>query len=237
MDLFSKTWPPSEQKVHFSECLMVVEVSMAFAEEQKLEVHWQVEEYCEIQQLEKQRSAPLVAVHSFAEGVDNHYLEVGGHIHLEDMNHIHPQRVGHHNCLRGVELHIHHLVEVELRNLLLEAEHHSHLLSEDILNLVLLKQFQAWHLDQVGSLLQKEEGNCQLAGSLENGDSHQELEDNQKDTLLEGDILVGQGGIHQPEEGIHQEGGIHQPEDILARQVDILHHHHKEDMTFFFKEA
>ena len=69
----------------------------------------------------------------------------------------------------------------------------------------------------MGSLLQKEGGNCQLAGSLEKEDSHQELEDNQKDTLLEGDILVGQGGIHQPEEGIHQEGGIHQPEDILAR--------------------
>ena len=33
------------------QCLMVVEVSMAFAEEQKLEVHWQVEEHCEIQQL------------------------------------------------------------------------------------------------------------------------------------------------------------------------------------------
>lgn len=70
----------------------------------------------------------------------------------------------------------------------------------------------------MGSLLQKEGGSCQLAGSLEKGDSHQELEGNQKDTLLEGDILVGQGGIHQPEEGIQQqEGGIHQPEDILAR--------------------
>ena len=69
----------------------------------------------------------------------------------------------------------------------------------------------------MGSLLQKEGGNCQLAGSLEKGDSHQALEDNQLDTLLEGDILVGQGGIHQPEEGIHQEGGNHQPEDILAR--------------------
>lgn len=34
------------------QCLMVVEVSMAFAEEQKLEVHWQVEEHCEIQQLD-----------------------------------------------------------------------------------------------------------------------------------------------------------------------------------------
>ena len=30
---------------------MVAGVSMAFAEEQKLKVHWQVEEHCELQEL------------------------------------------------------------------------------------------------------------------------------------------------------------------------------------------
>lgn len=33
------------------QCMMVVEVLMAFAEEQKLEVHWQVEEHCELHEL------------------------------------------------------------------------------------------------------------------------------------------------------------------------------------------
>lgn len=149
-----------------------------------LEVHWQVVEHLDLQELEQHSSAVVVAVHNSAVEaavhhiqVDNHYFVVGDHTHLRDVLHIQPQRLGHHIHLKeGVGLH-NQLLKVERHslqlgtehhNLLLGVEHHSHLLEVElhIRVVVLLEQHLALHLELVGNLPLGEEGSHQVEGSL-----------------------------------------------------------------------